>query len=79
MAELFTAKYHLLWALLLAAALFFPVRQFIWALSVRRAQRLSGEPADEATQRALKRRAAFTAALLSLIVGFLYTSTWWGA
>lgn len=79
MAELFTAKYHVLWALLMAAALFFPVRQLIWVLSVRRAQRQAGRPADDARQRTLRRRAGFTAALISLVVGYLYTSTWWGA
>ncbi len=77
MAELFTAKYHLLWALLLALALFLPVRQVIWVLAVRRVQQKTGEPADAGAQARLKRRAGATAALLCLIVGYLYTATWW--
>lgn len=77
MSELFTAKYHLLWALLLALALFVPVRQVIWVMAVRRVQRRTGEPADTEMQARLKRRAGTTAALLCLIVGYLYTATWW--
>ena len=47
MAELFTAKYLLLWALALGAALFMPVRQLIWVLYVRRAERDGAETSDE--------------------------------
>jgi hypothetical protein len=79
MAEIFTEKYHLLWALLLAAALFLPVRRLIWVLSVRRVQRLEGQEADPERQRVLMRRAGATAALLCFLVGYLYTSTWWGS
>lgn len=79
MAEIFTEKYHLLWALLLAAALFFPVRRLIWVLSVRRVHRLEGQEADPERQRALMRRAGATAALLCFLVGYLYTLTWWGS
>ena len=61
----------LLWALLLGAALFYPVRQLIWVLSMRRAQR-HGEP-DEAEGRRLKRRATATAILLCLVFSALYT------
>lgn len=51
MAEIFTAKYMLLWALILGGALFLPVRQFVWVLFVRRVEK--DGPADEATQSAL--------------------------
>ena len=73
MAELFTAKYALLWAVVLAVALFFPVRQLIWALAVRRAER-DGQD-DESRRRALKRRAGMTAALLVFIFSYFYTQT----
>lgn len=77
MAELFTAKYHLLWALLLAVALFLPVRHLIWVLSVRRVQRRTGSPADGELQQRLKRRAGVTAGLLCFVVAYFYTATWW--
>ena len=73
MAELFTAKYAVLWAVALAVALFFPVRQLIWALAVRRAERDGND--DETRRRTLKRRAGFTAALLVFIFSYFYTQS----
>jgi hypothetical protein len=75
MADLFSAQYALLWAALLAVALFFPVRQLIWVMSVRRAERDGKE--DEARRRSLKHRAGLTAALLCFIVAYLYVQTWY--
>jgi uncharacterized paraquat-inducible protein A len=72
MEALFTKDYELLWAVLLALALLLPVRQLIWVLYVRRAQR-QGEASDVARQR-LKRRASITAALLCFIFAYLYTN-----
>lgn len=71
MDSLFTAEYSLLWAVVLAAALFYPLRQLIWVLSVRRAER-DGELADERRQ-VLKRRASVTAALLGFVFSYFYT------
>ena len=71
MERYFTAEYSLLWALGLALALFYPMRQLIWVLYVRRAER-KVELADQQRQ-ALKRRAAVTAALLSLVFSYFYT------
>jgi HEAT repeat protein len=49
------------------------VRKLIWVLSVRRAQaKAQGELPDEATRNSLKRRAAFTAALLCFLFAYLY-------
>lgn len=64
--------YELLWSVLLAVALFFPVRQFIWVLSVRREERRLGQPTDEVRRTALKRRASVTAALLCFVFATLY-------
>ncbi len=72
MERYFTADYRLLWALALALALFYPLRQLIWVLYVRRAERKEGKVADEQRQ-ALKRRAAVTAALLGLVFSYFYT------
>jgi len=77
MAELFTERYVLLWALALAAALFLPVRRLIWVLYVRRAEREA--PIDEAARARLKGRAGFTAALLCLVFAVLYTNYLFGS
>ena len=65
-------QYQLLWTILLAVALFYPVRQFIWALSVRREERQLNMPTDEVRRSALKRRASVTAVLLCFIFAVLY-------
>ncbi len=72
METLFTASYMPFWALALALALFFPVRQFIWVIYVRRATRDS--EVDEAEQARLKRRASVTSGLLCFVFAYLYTS-----
>lgn len=70
--NLYSPEYQFLWALGLAIALFFPVRQVIWVLYVRRARRFT--EVDEAEQQRLKRRAGFTAALLCLLFAVLFTN-----
>lgn len=76
MAELFTAKYQLLWMAALAIALFFPVRQLIWVVSVRRAERDGRQ--DETRRQLLRRRAAATAALLVFVFSYFYTNSLFG-
>ena len=73
MAEIFSADYQYLWAVVLAAALFLPVRRLIWTMMVRRASRAAD--IDEKEQARLHRRATFTATLLCFIFSFLYTAT----
>ena len=73
MAELFTADYNFLWTVLLAGALFLPVRHLIWVLFGRRAER-DGET-DDAERARLKNRAGATAALLCFVFSFMYVST----
>lgn len=73
MAAIFTAEYKWLWAVLLALALFFPVRRFIWLMQIRRAVRTAGEDAvDDAERQRLKRRAGATSALMCALFSFLY-------
>jgi len=72
METLFTRDYWLLWMIVLAAALFFPVRKLIWVRSVRRAQR-KGEVNDTEKQRLL-RRAGVSAALICFLFSYLYTN-----
>jgi hypothetical protein len=72
MQQLFSPQYQWLWTLVLGVALFFPVRQLIWAMSVRREERKTGRPTDEDRRRALKRRAAFTAFLVCFVFSVAY-------
>lgn len=77
MAQLFTADYQLLWALVLALLLFVPVRQLIWVLYVRRAERGGTEIGNDERLR-LRRRAAFTAGMLCFVFAFFYTAHLFG-
>ncbi len=62
-----------LWLVALAVALFFPVRQLIWVLAVRREQRQTGgQIPDENVRRRLKSRAGVTSALLCLVFSAVY-------
>jgi len=75
MEELFTSQYRYLWGALLAVMLFFPARQLIWVLTVRRAIRKGGEEkVDAAEQQRLKKRAGVTSALMCLLFSFAYVS-----
>lgn len=71
MEALFTKDFMLLWVLALGLALFFPVRQLIWVIYVRRAARQ--DDVDEAERVRLKRRAGVTSALLCFVFAFVYT------
>ena len=77
MEALFTEAYMPLWAMALALALFFPVRQLIWVLYVRRAQGKAaqdGREIDDEERARLRRRAGFTSALLCFVFAFVYTA-----
>ena len=64
--------YRWLWSAALAVALFFPVRQMIWVLSVRREQRRDGDLPNEKMQKHLKGRATVTSGLLCLVFAAAY-------
>ena len=51
-----------LWIILLSTVLFFPVRQLIWVLYVRKKQKTQGSVSEE-EKSGLKKRATFTAIL----------------
>ncbi len=71
MSNLLSQPYTLVWGALLGIALWFPVRQLIWVMAVRRAERK--EPTDETQREFLKRRAGFTAALMCFLFAVIYT------
>ena len=72
MQQIFSPEYQWLWTLALGAALFYPVRQFIWVMSVRREERKLGQDTDEARRVALKRRSTVTSLLLCFVFSILY-------
>jgi hypothetical protein len=73
MEMLFASESRYLWGALLMAALFFPVRQLIWVMTVRRAIRKGGEAKVGAAEQArLKKRAGMTSALLCFLFALAY-------
>ena len=62
-----------IWVVLLSTALFFPVRQMIWVLYVRKKQKSQNSVSDE-EKKNLKKRATFTSILLCIIFSYIYVN-----
>ena len=62
-----------LWTILLSLALFYPIRQLIWILYVRRTQKKQQNVSEE-EKKILKKRATFTSILLSIVFSYIYVS-----
>ena len=62
-----------IWVILLSAALFFPVRQLIWVLYVRKKQKTQKEVSDE-EKKSLRKRATFTSILLCVVFSYVYVN-----
>ena len=62
-----------IWVILLSAVLFFPVRQLIWVLYVRKKQKAQKTVSDDEKKK-LKKRATFTAALLCIVFSYIYVN-----
>ena len=60
-----------IWVVALSTALFFPVRQMIWVLYVRKKQKSQGTVSEE-EKKILKKRATFTSILLCVVFCYLY-------
>ena len=69
--EFYIAFHDPIWVLLLSIALFFPVRQMIWVLYVRKKQKSQQTVSDE-EKKILKKRATFTSILLSVVFSYIY-------
>ena len=78
MEDMFSPEYRWLWSAALAMALFFPIRQMIWVLSVRKEQRRGGEMPDEKMRQYLKGRAGVTSGLLCLVFAAVYGGVLFG-
>ena len=62
-----------IWIVVLSTALFFPVRQLIWVLYVRKKQKTQKTVSEEEIKKE-KRRATLTSILLSVVFSYLYVS-----
>ena len=62
-----------IWVALLSIALFFPVRQLIWVLYIRKKQKIQKTVSDE-EKKSLKKRATFTAFFLCIVFSYIYVN-----
>ena len=62
-----------IWVALLSMALFFPVRQLIWVLYVRKKQKTQ-QLVSEEEKIILKKRATLTSILLCIVFSYLYVN-----
>ena len=62
-----------IWTIILSAALFFPVRQLIWVLYVRKKQKTQKDVSNEEKQ-ILKKKATFTSILLCVVFSYIYVN-----
>ena len=71
LSSFYVAFHDPIWVVLLSTALFFPVRQLIWVLYVRKKQK-SQQTVSEEEKKSLKKRATFTSVLLCVIFSYIY-------
>ena len=62
-----------MWILLLSSALFYPIRQLIWVLHVRKKQKIQKLVSEE-EKKVLKKRANFTSIFLSIVFSYIYVT-----
>ena len=62
-----------LWIILLSFVLFFPVRQLIWVLYVRKKQKTQ-QTVSEEERKILKKRSTFTSILLCIVFSYIYVN-----
>ena len=69
----YTVFHDPIWVIVLSTALFFPVRQMIWVLYVRKKQKSQKTVSDD-EKKSLKKRATFTSVLLCIVFSYLYVT-----
>ena len=62
-----------IWIIFLSTALFFPVRQVIWVLYIRKKQKEQKTVSND-EKKNLKKRATFTSALLCIVFSYIYVN-----
>ena len=73
LTSFYIAFHDPIWIIVLSAALFFPVRQMIWVLYVRKKQKSQKTVSDD-EKKNLKKRATFTSVLLCIVFSYLYVT-----
>ena len=73
LTEYYIAFHDPLWVIILSIALFFPVRQLLWVLYVRKKQKAQ-QTVSEDEKKILKKRANFTSILLCIVFSYVYVS-----
>jgi len=73
LTSFYIAFHDPIWTILLSVALFFPVRQLIWVLYVRKKQKTQ-ESVSEKEKISLRKRATLTSVLLCVVFSYLYVS-----
>jgi hypothetical protein len=62
-----------MWVILLSSVLFYPIRQLIWVLYVRKKQKIQKTVTEE-EKKVLKKRANFTSIFLSIVFSYVYVT-----
>ena len=62
-----------IWIIVLSTVLFFPVRQLIWVLYIRKKQKSQKTVSDD-EKKYLKKRATLTSVLLCIVFSYLYVN-----
>ena len=73
LTQYYTTFHDPFWVIILSIALFFPVRQLIWVLYVRKKQKAQQTVSDD-EKKILKKRANFTSILLCIVFSYVYVS-----
>jgi len=73
LTSFYIAFHDPIWITLLSITLFFPVRQLIWVLYVRKKQKTQNTVSDD-EKIVLKKRATFTSVFLCIVFSYLYVS-----
>ena len=73
LTSLYISFHDPFWIILLSTVLFFPVRQLIWTLYVRKKQKAQQSVSEE-EKMSLKKRATFTAVLLCIVFSYIYVN-----
>ena len=72
-SEYYLAFHDPLWTILLSVVLFFPVRQLIWILYVRKKQKKQKLVSEE-EKKILKKKSTFTSIFLSIVFSYIYVT-----
>ena len=61
------------WVIMLSVVLFYPIRQMIWVLHVRKKQKKQKMVSEE-ERKILKKKSTFTSIFLSIVFSYIYVA-----